>query len=150
MEIPVEDVYDLRRRVLRARRPDADVRFPEDRVPGCFHLGVTGPPGAGLVAVASFSPAPTSLRPGAAAFRLRGMAVDAEHQGQGLGRALLEAASSRLAARGAAVLWAHLRDSAVDFYRQLGWEVVGEGFVEHGLPHHLGIYELASRESGGR
>ncbi|HRF26714.1 MAG TPA: GNAT family N-acetyltransferase [Ferruginibacter sp.] len=36
----------------------------------------------------------------------------------------------------------HARDSAVGFYEKLGYKVIGEGFMEVNLPHHLMVKEL--------
>ena len=141
VEVDAEATYDLRRRVLRGDRPDADVRFPQDAVPGTFHLAVMD--GGSVVAVASFSPEATPRRPGARAVRVRGMAVEPRFQGTGAGRLLLEAATARLRGEGVDVVWANGRDSALGFYRRLGWQVAGEGFTTaEGIPHHVVLTEL--------
>lgn len=142
VSLDVSRTHDLRRRVLRGDRPEADVRFPQDDRAEAFHLGVLDETGA-VVAVATYSPEPTPLRPGRRAFRLRGMAVDPEHQGRGLGRLLFEAGLRELRRRGAEVLWANARDSALDFYRRRGMEVVGEGFLAAGgIPHHVVMLDV--------
>lgn len=141
--VPSEATHDLRRRVLRDGRADSNVVFVEDGAPGAFHLGVFD--GAGrLVGVGSFSPEPTPYRPGAVAWRLRGMAVDGSVQGQGVGTALLEEAVRRVRELGASVLWANGRDSALGFYQRHGWVVHGDGFVtgEVDLPHHVVVFDL--------
>ena len=128
--------------MLRGGRADSDVVFAEDSVPGGFHLGafVDGR----LVGVGSFSPEPTPYRPGAVAWRLRGMAVDESVQGQGVGTVLLEDAVGRLRERGASVLWANGRDTALGFYERHGWVVHGDGFVtgDVHLPHHVVVFDL--------
>ncbi len=136
VEIDAESTYDLRRRLLREGRSDAEVDFAEDHLPGAMHLGVVDDQGA-LVAVASFSPRPAPHRPGARAVQVRGMAVEPQLQRNGLGRLLLEEGAERLRPRGAEVLWANGRDSVLGFYQRLGWQVVGEGFVFAGVPHHV-------------
>jgi GNAT superfamily N-acetyltransferase len=142
--VPVAATYGLRRKVLRDGRSDADVAFPQDDRPGAFHLGAFSD--GRLVAVVSFSPEETPLRPGRRAVRLRAMAVDPDHQGRGLGRLLLEEGVARLRAEGAEVLWAHARDTALRFYRRFGMEVVGDGFVvpELGIPHHVVVMDLTA------
>lgn len=151
---PVEAAatHPLRRLVLRGGRPDAEVAFPEDERPGSFHLGVRARRDAPLVAVASFSPEPTPLRPGRRAVRLRGMAVEPAHQRRGVGRLLLAEAVRRLQGDGVEVLWGNGRDSALGFYRRFGLEVVGEGFRnEAGIPHHVVVVDLAGFDPpGGR
>ncbi|MDP8987753.1 MAG: hypothetical protein M3N11_05325 [Actinomycetota bacterium] len=65
MTVPAGATHDLRRRVLRGGRPDAEVHFPEDDLPEAFHPAVLDA-GGRVVAVATVAPAPTALRPGAA------------------------------------------------------------------------------------
>jgi GNAT superfamily N-acetyltransferase len=139
-EITETDTHGLRRKVLRDGRPDAVVEFPQDATPGCFHLGAFD--GDDLVGVATFFPEGTDLRPGARGVRLRGMAVDHDTQGKGIGRAILEAAAALLRLEEVDVLWAHGRDSALGFYQRLGWKVEGEGFEENDRPHHMVLLDL--------
>jgi GNAT superfamily N-acetyltransferase len=143
VEIPVEATYDLRRRVLRVGTPSIEFRLPEDTWDGAFHLGAVTEGGT-VVAVASFVPRPTSLRPGRAAVQLRAMAVEPERQRTGAGRVLFAAAIERLRAEGVEVVWADARDSALGFYRRAGMEAVGDGYVTEatGLPHHTVVLDL--------
>lgn len=142
VEIAAEETHELRRLVLREGRADAEVRFPQDDRPGAFHLGVLDPGAGRLVAVATLFPDETPWRPGQAAWRLRGMAVAPERQGSGVGRLLLDEALVQLRVRGATVLWANARDTAIPFYERLGMEVVGDGFLEIGIPHHVVVLDL--------
>jgi GNAT superfamily N-acetyltransferase len=140
--VPPAATYGLRRKVLREGRTDAEVSFPEDDRPGAFHLGAFT--GGRLVAVGSFSPEPTPLRPGRRAVRVRGMAVDPDHQGRGIGRILLEEAVDRLRAGGVEVLWGNARDVALPFYVRFGMEAVGDAFVIPGIgSHHVVVMDLA-------
>ncbi len=140
VELEPEDTHDLRRRILRAHLPDAGVEHPEDHLPGTVHLGVVD---AGtVVAAATLFPEPTIHRPGARTARLRGMAVDRRRQGEGLGTLLLAAVVERARRDGYAAVWANGRDGALPFYVRHGWEVVGEGFVTIGLPHHVVVVDL--------
>lgn len=141
VEIDAAATHDLRRRLLRESRADAEVSFAEDHLPGTFHLGVVDGSGA-VVAVATFFPRSTPHRPGARAVQLRGMAVEPGQQGSGVGRLLVEAAVARLREDEVHVLWAYGRDTALGFYERLGWEVVGEGFVTQGVPHHTVVLDL--------
>lgn len=132
----------LRRRVLYGHWPDADVQYPEDEMPGAFHLGATDDEGE-LVAVGSWYPQAAASSPARAAYRLRGMAVDPRSQGGGVGRALFDAGMREAGRRGAELVWANARDSALGFYQRLGMAVVGEGFTAAaGLPHHVVVAEV--------
>lgn len=126
-EIRAVDTLDLRSRVLREGRPHEG--FLEDGDASTIHVGarVNGE----LVGVATFC-----LRKGET-WQLRGMAVDACLQGQGIGRAILDVGIDRLQALGARHVWANGRDTALGFYERVGWRVVGEGYaMPSGLPHH--------------
>lgn len=130
VEVTADQTYPLRRAVLRAADPGADVLFECDHDPATFHLGVLDDDA--LVATSSWIPQGLSAQ-------LRGMAVDPSRQGRGLGKSLLNAGYQRLRALGIESVWAHARDTALTFYTDAGFTVVGDGFVtpDTGLPHHL-------------
>lgn len=67
--------------------------------------------------------------------QLRQVAVEEHLQGQGIGRELMLEVEAVLAKSGIASLVLNSRDTVVGFYRKLGYEPVGEGFVEVGIPH---------------
>ena len=141
VHIGPEATHDLRRRVLRQHRPEAVVDFQGDQVEGAFHLGAVDEAGE-VVGVVSLFPEPAPHRPERRALRLRGMAVEPSVQGTGVGAALLGAAVAGARERGYEVMWANSRDTALEFYRRRGWEVVGEGFESVGLPHHVVVLDL--------
>ena len=60
------------------------------------------------------------------------MAVDPTTAAADVGAVLLAAGLERAFAAGAETVWANARDTALDFYRRHGFEVVGDGFVD---PH---------------
>ena len=141
-EVEAEATHDLRRLVLREGRADAEVAYDEDALPGTFHL-VAVDDGGSTVAVSTWAPCATERRPGARAWRLRGMAVAPSLQGSGVGSALLGAAVERLRDEGVEVLWADGRDAALAFYERHGWKVEGDGFERAGgIPHHLVVLDL--------
>lgn len=67
--------------------------------------------------------------------QLRQIAVEEYLQGQGVGRMLMLNVEAVLAEAGVDYLVLNSRDTAVGFYQRLGYEPVGEGFVEVGIPH---------------
>jgi len=67
--------------------------------------------------------------------KLRQMAVSLAFQGQGVGRALLTFAQDYARERGFVLMYAAARETALDFYRALGWSVVSERFIEVTIPH---------------
>ncbi|MFB6164834.1 MAG: GNAT family N-acetyltransferase [Haloarculaceae archaeon] len=63
------------------------------------------------------------------------VAVLAEHRGEGWGRRLLTAVEATARYRGLADLVLHSQTHVEEFYRELGYETVGEEFEEAGIPH---------------
>jgi N-acetylglutamate synthase-like GNAT family acetyltransferase len=67
--------------------------------------------------------------------RMRQVAVKPRLQGQGIGRALVEYAEQSARERGFSVMMLHARDTAIPFYEKLGYERVGEPFMEVTILH---------------
>jgi len=67
--------------------------------------------------------------------QMRQVAVAPEWQRTGLGRALVSGAEAWAKEAGHTLIFAHARDTALPFYRALGYAEVGEPFVQVGLPH---------------
>jgi [ribosomal protein S5]-alanine N-acetyltransferase len=124
--IRAELTYPLRHSVLRAGFPPETARFRDDLDVWTFHLGAfrTG----ALVGVASFKRHSSRHFFANAQYQLRGMAVLPECRGQGLGRALLEAAYPVITAAGCRLLWCNARVSALEFYVKQGFTTIGEQF----------------------
>jgi GNAT superfamily N-acetyltransferase len=146
--VSAADVLDVRRAVLRDGRTDVPADFPEDDGPRAIHVGARRPAAAPprqtpLIGVATLFPSPRPDEPDA--WQLRGMAVLPEHQGQGIGGALLAEGARLVKEAGGSQVWAHARNTALGFYERQGWKVVGDSY-EYGvmrLPHHLVVLELA-------
>jgi GNAT superfamily N-acetyltransferase len=143
VEIQTADTHALRRDVLRDGDPARPVDFPEDDLPGTFHLGVRAASGV-IVATSSWVPKTCAEAPDAVGVQLRGMATAAELQGTGVGGTLFEAGAQRCRDAGFEVLWARARDSALGFYAKHGCRIVGEGFIDATteLPHHIVVVDL--------
>lgn len=68
--------------------------------------------------------------------QLRQMAVKEEHQGTGVGKAILKYSEAASKERGYHILLLHARDRVVPFYEKNGYAIKGDGFTEVGVPHH--------------
>jgi predicted N-acetyltransferase YhbS len=133
--------------VLRDGRADAEVVFEGDDEWESFHLAAVDDDGT-VVGVVSFSDRECPRRPKVfPARQLRGMAVAEDRQGQGLGSELLAAGVDRCRAERIAVVWAHARLPAVDFYVAHGLTAEGDAYdhpVGDGtLPHRIVVLDLA-------
>ncbi len=68
--------------------------------------------------------------------KMRQVAVHPEAQGQQIG-AKLVAESERVAKQlGHSIMTLHARDTAIPFYKRLGYSIIGDGFDEVNIPHH--------------
>lgn len=129
-------LHDLRRRVLRDDDPLVDVTNPRDDDTSTLHLAgyLLDRPVVG----ASFFEVSAPFAPGEGVYQLRYMATDFDVQGRGLGSRLLTHAVEVLARRGATLLWANARTSAVGFYTATGWRVLENSLhvsAETGIDH---------------
>ncbi len=125
-EITVEETLPLRSAVLRDGKPFDECRFAEDGKQGSFHLGYFYD--ERLVGIASFYPIgfDNIEEPG---IQLRGMAVDAQYQGKGIGKALVKFAEEKIKADPTIThIWCNARQIAYKFYESQGFGYVSEEF----------------------
>lgn len=65
------------------------------------------------------------------------VAVDAQRQGEGIGRRLMVTIESRAFGElGLTEVYCHAQNTAMPFYTRVGWATDGDEFVEAGIPHH--------------
>lgn len=74
--------------------------------------------------------------------KMRQVAVREDRQGQGVGRQLVRAAETEAKGEGFLTIVLHARETAVPFYRALGYSIEGEPFEEVGIPHFAMSKEL--------
>jgi predicted GNAT family N-acyltransferase len=67
--------------------------------------------------------------------RMRQVSVASDCQRQGIGTALVLHAQCFATGLGYCEMTAHARETAVPFYRRLGYTVIGDRFIEVGIPH---------------
>lgn len=119
----------LRGRVLRPGRPPSASVFPGDEAADTLHLAVFAPEDGPCVGIASIYHEN--------GLRLRGMAVDPDWQGKGVG-ALLIRRLQEVAGERDLDLWCNARVSALGFYEKLGWVIEGAEFdVPDVGPHYI-------------
>ena len=136
LQVSTSEVLPLRSQILRRGEPCS---FPEDSLGSTFHFGVTQ--NGQILSVATFlkeshAALPKALNP----YRLRGMATDSEHQGQGLGGELLEFACQTLQNHQVDALWCNARLSALRFYQKHAFQPFGESFEIPEIGPHLVLF----------
>ncbi len=68
-------------------------------------------------------------------FKMRQVAVEEMLQGKGIGKRLVLHAENYARQKGAKGIILHARKTAVAFYEKLGYQTIGEEFIEVKLPH---------------
>ena len=144
--LELAETYELRRRVLRNNDPGAEVHIREDDRADAWHIGAIAD--GRVIATASFYGIPCRQRPDVSAVaQLRMMAVDERWQETGVGSAVLRQAMEHLKREGVELLWCNARSTASGFYEHLGFELIGEPFVETvtGLKHQVALRDLVAQ-----
>jgi GNAT superfamily N-acetyltransferase len=141
-QLPLEQVLDLRVRVLRRGTPFTHANYPEDSYPDAVHFGIVRD--SDVIATSTWFSKECPEAQGVPAVQLKGMAVDDTLQGGGLGAALIEHGITHARSLGVRLVWARARDSALYFYERRGFAVTGDGFMDEptGMPHHIVTREI--------
>lgn len=146
--VETADILPLRLKVLREGTPSKDPGYAEDDLDITRHIALFDSdeiiatstwltrdfPQISLV-IPDLQLSGVQL-PGV---QLRGMAVDHHLQGCGIGAQLLNHGVAYAKSLGAGLVWARARDSALRFYEQNDFRVVGDAFNDEatGMSHHL-------------
>jgi GNAT superfamily N-acetyltransferase len=141
-QVALDDIMQLRVAVLRKGTPATDCNYPEDSIPDVVHLAIIHEGTA--VATSTWFMKECPEKPSVMAMQLKGMAVADHLQGEGLGALLIDAGVALANERGAAIVWARARDSAMGFYERLGFVSTGTGFIDGptAMPHHIVVRTL--------
>lgn len=128
--VSIEEIIDLRHRILRAGLPVEVARFPGDSDASTWHIGFFYPwppeEKALLVSAASFMLNSHMEEP---AWQLRGMCTEEGYQGKGFGGELLDCAEAAIVKNSnVRRFWCNARVPAIPFYQKHGWKVDSEEF----------------------
>lgn len=128
--IELSQTLPIRQEVLWPDRSPSDIVYPEDSEVGTFHLGAFDDSGE-LLGIA------TLYHDVDATWRLRGMGVLPDNQGQGIGARLVDASVGELRNLGATGVWCNARLAVTGFYQRRGWKIEGEEFEIPGVGGHF-------------
>lgn len=121
----VEEIIDLRWRILRAALDRSTAYFEGDSEPTTRH--VLADLNASVVGCVTILQRPWDGQP---AWQLRGMAVEQGLQQHGIGTQLIAEVERIVRSDPHSLqLWCNARTPAIGFYQKLGWTIVGEEFV---------------------
>ena len=133
--IRAEDARLLRKTILRPNLPVETIFYPGDDADETLHTGAfLDDILVGVCTIIGEAPAGENDN---GAWRIRGVAVNSQQRGQGIGRALMEACFAHAKTHGASYVWANGRTSALPVYTALGFTVQGGEYVTDTGPHYF-------------
>jgi ribosomal protein S18 acetylase RimI-like enzyme len=120
------ETYELRHRVLNRGPTPADAAAKDDGDPDSAHFAIKID---GAVVATGTVRRRDSPRGGVGShWQIRGMAVEPELRGRGLGTAVLTAITDHVAARGGDLVWCYVRIAAKTLYERHGFVAEGDAF----------------------
>jgi GNAT superfamily N-acetyltransferase len=145
-----EETHVMRQGILRRHQALAEMEYPGDRDAATVHFGAFEE--QRLLGIASLYREPWKDDPQPGDWRLRGMAVDEQKRGSGLGAKLLTACGRHMAERGGKRLWCYARAPACGFYEKFGLSKRGPIWDEAGIGPHVvmagDVHVLLARGGG--
>jgi N-acetylglutamate synthase-like GNAT family acetyltransferase len=138
----LEEILDLRDRILIQGTMRVSAEFEGDRDSLSLHYAAVRE--GTVVGCLSLHDRDFEREP---AYQLRGMAVERDLAGQGIGAGLLRFAELDAQSRTArAMWWCNARSGAVGFYEKMGWQKVTEEFEIKGVgPHYVMVRHFSPR-----
>ncbi|MBW2245319.1 MAG: GNAT family N-acetyltransferase [Deltaproteobacteria bacterium] len=134
--VAAERIRPLRQQVLRPNQPAEELIYPGDDAPGSFHLAAYR--GDRLVGTITLSLEEREEGGSArGSYRLRGMAIALDAQGNGIGARLLAEAIEKMSAADGEQVWCNARLSAAGFYDRHGFHRIGSEFDLPGIGPHV-------------
>jgi GNAT superfamily N-acetyltransferase len=146
--IQIAASYPLRHAILRPHQRIDEMHYENDDDPGTASFGAIDRETGDIVGVATVFPDPAPFDPAAVGvlpgpggpvvmWRLRGMAVRQDLQGQGIGAMVLSGALDHVAAEHGGLIWCNARARAITFYERAGFVAWGDRWEIPGIGSHV-------------
>lgn len=137
--ITSKETHIVRSPVLRPGLPIEECVFKSDNLNSTFHLGLKKD--NALIGVATFIKENHNLFNTKEQYRLRGMAVLKQEQGNQYGNYLLKNGEKELAKKNIKLLWFNARTVAINFYKRNGFKIIGLPFEIEKIGTHYVMYK---------
>jgi ribosomal protein S18 acetylase RimI-like enzyme len=137
--IPFSETYSIRNLVLRPGKPLSSCYFEQDQALSTIHLGLYYK--KEISAITSIYVNKNANFTTEFQFQIRGMAVLEKHQNKGFGSALMHKVEGYTKSKKAELIWFNARESAILFYKKLGYSIVGEPFIIGKIGIHYLMYK---------
>ena len=135
--ITAEQTIPVRHAELRQGKPIESCVFDGDDLAQHFGFYIDEE----LVGIVSVFESRSDVFKSALQFQMRGMAVVENHQYKGIGADLVRHVESNLQNGMPKILWFNARESAVGFYKKLGYKIIGEPLNIADVGTHFIMYK---------
>ena len=139
-EITANETFSVRQPVLRPGKPIESCHFEGDNLISTTHFGYYNE--GKLIGIISVFKNSNENFNTEKQFQIRGMAVLENHQKKGIGAVLVLHTENHLKAEGERLIWFNARETAVGFYKKLGYEIKGTEFEITGVGIHFLMFKL--------
>ena len=138
-KVDAEKIRPLRHSELRKGQDFSTTSYLKGYEEGTFHMACTVDDK--IITCATFY-AQTSMKiKSNKAYRLRGMATDSNFQRKGYASDLMQESFKELKKRDCDMVWCNARLGAVDFYKSVGFKIIGEIFDIAEIGPHYYMYK---------
>ena len=138
-KVDAKKVRPLRHAELRKGQDFSTTSYIEDYEAGTFHMACIVD--EKIVTCASYYPEKSIKIKSNRAYRLRGMATDSNFQRKGYASDLMAESFKELKKRDCDMVWCNARLGAVDFYKSVGFKIIGEIFDIAEIGPHYYMYK---------
>ena len=138
-KVDAKKVRPLRHAELRKGQDFSTTSYIEDYEAGTFHMACIVD--EKIVTCASYYPEKSMKIKSDNAYRLRGMATDSSFQRKGYARDLMKESFKELKKKDCDMVWCNARLVAVDFYKSVGFKILGELFDIEAIGPHYYMYK---------
>ena len=138
-KVDAEKVRLLRHSELRKGQDFSTTSYLKDYEEGTFHMACIVDDKT--VTCATFYPEKSMKIKSDNAYRLRGMATDSNFQRKGYASDLMQESFKELKKRDCDMVWCNARLGAVDFYKSVGFTIIGELFDIEAIGPHYYMYK---------
>ena len=139
-EITPEATFAVRQPVLRPGKPIESCHFDGDSLSTTKHFGYFNE--NNLIGIISLFKNSNENFNTKKQYQIRGMAVLENHQKKGIGAVLVLHTENHLKDKGEHLIWFNARESALTFYKKLGYEIKGVQFEIPGVGLHFLMFKL--------
>ena len=138
-KVEAEKIRPLRHSELRKGQDYSTTSYLKDYEEGTFHMACISD--YKIVTCATFYAQKSMKIKSNNAYRLRGMATDSQFQRKGYARNLMLESFKELKKRDCDMVWCNARLVAVNFYKSVGFKIIGDLFDIEAIGPHYYMYK---------